>query len=466
MHFFTANDHAQPLESGKIMLKKKVTAILVAGLAAAGAIGLANTNGFVSAPQTVQAASDTVTGTCNFNVYIDGYGKKYSDVVTLKNITASKTEVVNVTAPELSGYHNVYLTDAEIGVDNNKVVPLYEGRLVLFKNGDKMPASMGPAVSYNKYVKIQYTWHSVFTNQKQVDDTTNLVGNTYLAKVIYREKDAPSFAFVSLYDGNGKWVGYVSEDAVTASKAPAYKPAAIKPAAKPQGNAIKYNKYVTVTKKGNAVWSGFDFKTKKTTTDKLYQKTLLAKVKYNHSNGSTYLSLYDNKGKWLGYVNAKAVKVGSGQQGGAISAHRYVTLTSKSYKIWSDFGFKTVKHYSKNYYQKTYQVKTVYNHFSGSTYLSLYDSKGKWFGYINQSGTKTAAGQQGIAITYKHTVTIKKTGYTIWGSFFGKKRGTSTKYKNKKLTAKVKYNCANGSTYLSLYSGSKWIGYVNAGVTK
>lgn len=99
MHSFSANDHAQPLESGKIMLKKKVTAILVAGLAAAGAIGLANTNGFVSAPQTVQAASDTVTGTCNFNVYIDGYGKKYSDVVTLKNITASKTEVVNVTAP-------------------------------------------------------------------------------------------------------------------------------------------------------------------------------------------------------------------------------------------------------------------------------------------------------------------------------------------------------------------------------
>ena len=189
-------------------------------------------------------------------------------------------------------------------------------------------------------------------------------------------------------------------------------------------------------------------------------------MKYKHANGSTYLSLYDKHNKWLGYVNASAAKAGSGIQGAAIGANHYVTITSKSGNIWTNFTFKHVKHYIKNYYHKTYQVKTTYNHFNGSTYLSLYDAKGKWFGYINAGATKTAAGQQGLAIGYKKTVTIKKTGYTIWGSFFGNKRGTSTKYKGKKLTAKVKYNCANGSTYLSLYSGSKWIGYVNDGVTK
>ncbi|KRM55186.1 hypothetical protein [Lacticaseibacillus sharpeae] len=448
------------------MFKKKVTAILVAGLAATGAIGFAQTLGDASTPQVVQATNATITGSCKFEVHLDSDIAGKTTYVIGKNVTAAKSQsvIMKAAVPALSGYHNVMHSKVEVGVVNNQVVPLQY--TTMFKNGTSMPNSMAKAAAYNKYVKIAYSDYAVFTNQKQTGDTNSIKGNTYLAKVIYREKDNSAFAFLSLYDGNGKWVGYVANRAVTASKAPAYKPAATKLAAKVQGNAIKYNKYVTVTKKGNAVWSGFDFKTKKTTTDKLYQKTLLAKVKYNHSNGSTYLSLYDHKNKWLGYVNAKAVKVGSGQQGGAISANKYVTLTSKNYTIWSDFGFKNVKHYSKNYYQKTYQVKTVYNHFSGSTYLSLYDSKGKWFGYINQNGTKTAAGQQGVAITYKHTVTIKKAGYTIWGSFFGKKRGTSTKYKNKKLTAKVKYNCANGSTYLSLYSGSKWVGYVNAGVTK
>ncbi|KWZ85954.1 hypothetical protein HMPREF3213_00196, partial [Heyndrickxia coagulans] len=37
-------------------------------------------------------------------------------------------------------------------------------------------------------------------------------------------------------------------------------------------------------------------------------KTYLAKYAYYHSNGLTYLSLYDGKGKWVGYINAKAVK--------------------------------------------------------------------------------------------------------------------------------------------------------------
>lgn len=311
----------------------------------------------------------------------------------------------------------------------------------------------GPAVSYKKYVTVTKKGYTVWGNfdwTKKKTNTTSLYNKTYLAKVKYNHSNGSTY--LSLYDGS-KWLGYVNA-------------AATKVSAKQQGNAISANKYVTLTSKNYTVWSGFDFKKVKHYSKNYYQKTYHVKTIYNHASGAVYYSLYDSKGKWFGYINAAATKTASGAQGIAISTNKYVTLTSKNYTIWSSFDFKKVKHYSKNYFNKTYQAKTIYNHASGAVYYSLYDNNGKWFGYINASGTKQASGDQGIAITYNKTVTVKRSGYTIWGDFFAKKRGTTTDYVGKKLTAKVAYNHINGSQYLSLYSGSKWIGYVNASVVK
>jgi hypothetical protein len=314
-------------------------------------------------------------------------------------------------------------------------------------------SNQGPAINYSKYVTVTKKGYTVWGNfnwNKKMTNTTSLFGKIYLARVKYNHSNGATY--LSLYDGS-KWLGYINADATKVS-------------AKQQGNAISANKYVTLTSKNYTIWNGFDFKKVKHYSKNYYQKTYHVKTIYNHASGAVYYSLYDSKGKWFGYINATATKTASGAQGIAISTNKYVTLTSKNYTIWSGFDFKKVKHYSKNYYNKTYQVKTVYNHASGAVYYSLYDNNGKWFGYINASGTKQASGAQGIAITYNKTVTVKKSGYTIWGDFFTKKRGTTTDYVGKRLTAKVAYNHINGSQYLSLYSGSKWIGYVNVSVIK
>ena len=42
---------------------------------------------------------------------------------------------------------------------------------------------------------------------------------------------------------------------------------------------------------------------------KVYKKTYVAKYRYKHENGNKYLALYTKSGKFVGYINAKAVKV-------------------------------------------------------------------------------------------------------------------------------------------------------------
>ncbi|MBL4953255.1 glycosyl hydrolase 53 family protein [Neobacillus sp. YIM B02564] len=145
----------------------------------------------------------------------------------------------------------------------------------------------------------------------------------------------------------------------------------------PQGNAVKYGKYVTVTNKNYTVWKNFSWEKKNATA---VNKTYLAKYVYNHSNGSKYFSLYDDKGKWVGYINAKAVKAGNGKQGYPLKYGKYVTVKSKHYNVFQSFSWK-----KKNVkvINKTYLAKYVYYHSNGSKYLSLYDGKGKWIGYIN-----------------------------------------------------------------------------------
>ena len=60
-----------------------------------------------------------------------------------------------------------------------------------------------------------------------------------------------------------------------------------------------------VTSKKYKVYSNFSWKKTKVNP---YKKTYVAKYKYSHQNGSTYLELYTKAGKFIGYINQKAVK--------------------------------------------------------------------------------------------------------------------------------------------------------------
>ena len=81
--------------------------------------------------------------------------------------------------------------------------------------------------------------------------------------------------------------------------------------------AIKVSKYGNVVKDDYPMWRNFKW-VKKSDTKNLFNQTVFVKFKYDHSNGSSYYSLYNQKNEWLGYVNSKAVKMASGKQGNGI----------------------------------------------------------------------------------------------------------------------------------------------------
>lgn len=234
---------------------------------------------------------------------------------------------------------------------------------------------------------------------------------------------------------------------------------------KPQGDYIPDGRYVTIVKDNYSIWSNFNWKFKQSSSN-LYQQTLLAKGRYEHENGATYYSLYDNNGVWQGYINANGTKEAAGKQGAYIADGRYVTITSGSYNTWSNFNWKHREDASA-IKGKTYQAKGRYNHANGSTYYSLYDFEGNWQGYINAKAAKVADGPQGVYIADGRLVRVTQKGYNTWSNFNWKKRQSNDAIFGRVYQAKGRYNHMNGSTYYSLYDNKgNWQGYINANATK
>lgn len=152
------------------------------------------------------------------------------------------------------------------------------------------------------------------------------------------------------------------------------------------GPAISYNYRVKVTKKNYKLYKNFKWKKSKT---KVYKKTYVAKYRYDHKNGNKYLALYTKGGKFVGYINKKAVKrLGSAtqpQQGKAYTYGKRVKIKSKKYKLYKNFKWKKSK---TKVYKKTYVAKYRYKHENGNKYLALYTKSGKFIGYINAKAAK------------------------------------------------------------------------------
>ena len=84
----------------------------------------------------------------------------------------------------------------------------------------------------------------------------------------------------------------------------------------------------------------------------MYGKTYQAKGKYEHWNGSTYYSLSDSTGKWIGYLNAEAATVANNQGGIWQSENKTIRMKSKNYTLWQDLNFSKKKARSGNYMNK------------------------------------------------------------------------------------------------------------------
>lgn len=204
------------------------------------------------------------------------------------------------------------------------------------------------------------------------------------------------------------------------------------PESVPQGPWIADGRYVTITKKGYSLWSSFSWN-KKDTTDNLFNKTYQAQGRYEHSNGSTYYSLYDSNGTWKGYLNSEAASVASGRQGVWLNNGQSVSIIKKGYTIWGNIdNFSSKKGNTDAHYQKNYFAQGKYNHFNGSTYLSLYDSQMKWIGYLN---SEAAAVKQSTYTEVSKTVMVNRENKSIdtlpWGQSGYSKLASSPQYLGK-----------------------------------
>jgi len=233
----------------------------------------------------------------------------------------------------------------------------------------------GDYQSYGEYVTISKDNYSIWQNfnWKKKHDSADYYGQTLEARGYYDHFNGSRF--LSLYDNTGTWVGYINESGTNLSDTGK------------GGNYQSYNKFVTVSVDNYDIWQDFNFSRSRNHSSNYYGQTLEARGYYNHFNGSRYLSLYDNGGTWVGYMNENGTKIGNGEQGSYQGYGEKVLINKDNYSIWQNFNWKK-KHDSADYYRQTLEARGYYNHFNGSRFLSLYNDDGSWIGYINENATE------------------------------------------------------------------------------
>lgn len=230
-----------------------------------------------------------------------------------------------------------------------------------------------------------------------------------------------------------------------------------------QGPYIADGSYVKITKKNYDIWQNFSWKKKDKSTNH-FGKVYLAKGRYEHKNGETYYSLYNNKDQWIGYLNANATTK-TVAQGPYISDGTFVKFKKQNYPTWQNFNWKQ-KQEGREIVEDLYQARGRYEHFNGSTYYSMYDSKGVWQGYANAKAVVKTAKREGPYIADGREVKITKKNYDIWQNFSWKNKSNTNKYYGQTLKARGRYYHFNGERYYSLYDNKgTWIGYLNSKAT-
>lgn len=295
-------------------------------------------------------------------------------------------------------------------------------------------------------------------------DLTEKRGNTsdYYQQTVQAQRyyTIDGVKYYSIYNKDNKWLGYVSEKAVSKAK-------------NQGGIYLDDGRYATVIKDNYTLWKDLNFDEKKGTTANLKDQMVYVKGHYNHFNGSVYASLYNKDDKWLGYVNQNALSYADSGFWEYQSYNKYVTITKKGYNIYRDKKLSKVGNTSDKLYQNTYLAKGYYDTFNGDRYLTLYDYDGNWVGYVNEKattlGNNDGSDMGGAWLSVKQNGTVISRDYVMWSSFnFDNVKGNTATLKNKTVWVAGKYHCADGSWYYTVYDqqGGKWLGYVSADAVK
>lgn len=233
----------------------------------------------------------------------------------------------------------------------------------------------------NKVGDFKYvTLTSDNTNLKLFQDLTNLnvwntptknqLNKTYQIKEVYHFNEQ---AYYLLSDTTSE-LGYVVASAV-------------KPTTFSQGSELPHGeeKYFVAVTETNALWK--DFSQAPQSTKSILRKTLKSKGYYLDFDGTRYEVLVDRNGAQQGIVKTSALK--DTNAGGIYqSAKKYVTFVKNNSPIYNNFAL-SVRSKTNTYYLKTYEARGFYLHFNGTKYLTIYDNKGKWIGYVPENFVKT-----------------------------------------------------------------------------
>ena len=150
-------------------------------------------------------------------------------------------------------------------------------------------------------------------------------------------------------------------------------------------------------------------------------------------------------------------------QGPWIADGRYVTITQKGHNLWGSFNWDK-KDTTDNLFNKTYQAQGHYKHSNGSTYYSLYDSKGSWKGYLDSKAATVAKGAGGIWLPSREYITFTQKDKIILGDVDSQSvnQNNTNNFFQKTFRANGKYNHFSGKVYYSIYdTANTWVGYLD-----
>lgn len=106
-------------------------------------------------------------------------------------------------------------------------------------------------------------------------------------------------------------------------------------------------------------------------------------------NEKHYYLLADNSQKVLGYVSEQALSLETSPAGAFHKREKYIETPTQSFHWLRDFtGDSTLS--QKEQRQRVYRSSGYYRHLNGQVYLSLYDNKKQWLGYLNEASTTPA----------------------------------------------------------------------------
>lgn len=168
----------------------------------------------------------------------------------------------------------------------------------------------------------------------------------------------------SLYDKEGKWHGYLDSKATSTIVYYAQK------------------QLVSISVEGKDIWNDLSLtKVRDTTIGKLgkaYNETGY----YIMENGAKIISIYNKDGSWAGYIDSKnLIDV-------IYTAFNKDIVVSKSgYFSYSDFFFSSRKISTDDYLNQSFIAQGFYVLGNGRKYYTLYDTSGKWYGYLNSDAT-------------------------------------------------------------------------------